>query len=69
MTLVRDFARVAQQPRFWRENLRLEETSVVYHLLGETGWSTVVINGTSQIPNRNFHGDTLVPLPRNFPGR
>ena len=42
---------------------------VVYHLLGETGWSTVVVNGTRQIPNRNFHGDALVPLPRLFPGR
>ena len=33
------------------------------------GWSTVVVNGTRQIPNRNFHGDALVPLPRIFPGR
>ena len=43
--------------------------SVDYHLLREAGWSTVVINGTRQIPNRNFHGDALVPLPRIFPGR
>ena len=27
---------------------------VVYHLLGKTGWSTVVVNGTRQIPNGNF---------------
>ena len=40
-------------------------TEVVYHLLGETGWS--IINGTRQIPNRNFHGDALVPLPQFFP--
>ena len=39
---------------------------VVYHLPGGTGWSTVVVNGTRQIPNRNFHGDALVPLPRIF---
>ena len=28
-----------------------------------------VINETRQIPNRNFHGDALVPLPQIFPGR
>ena len=27
-----------------------------YHLHGKTSWSTVVVNGTSQIPNGNFHG-------------
>ena len=49
------------------------------YLLGETGWSTVVLSGTRQIPNRNFHGDALVPsgifvyhsrnpvFPRKFP--
>jgi len=40
---------------------------VVYHLLEKTGWSTVVVNGTRQIPNGNFHGDALVPFPRLFP--
>ena len=45
------------------------DTMVVYHLLGKTGWSTVVVNGTRQIPNGNFHGDTLVRFPRLFPGR
>ena len=29
---------------------------VVYHSLGKTGWLTVVVNGTRQIPNGNFHG-------------
>ena len=44
-------------------------TQVVYHLLENTGWSTVVVNGTRQIPNGNFHGDTLVPFPQLFPER
>ena len=30
-------------------------TLVVYHLLGKTGWSAVVVNGTRQIPIGNFH--------------
>ena len=42
---------------------------VVYHLHGKTGWSTVEVNGTRQIPNGNFHGDALVSSPRLFPGR
>ena len=40
----------------------LHETGVVYHLLGKTGWSTVEVNGTHQIPKGNFHGDALVPF-------
>ena len=27
---------------------------VVYHLLGKTGWSTVVVNGTRRILNGSF---------------
>jgi len=42
---------------------------VVYHLLGKTGWSTVVVNGTRQIPNGIFYGDALVSSSRLFPGR
>ena len=38
---------------------------VVYHLLGKIGWSTVVVNGTRQIPNGNFPGDVRVPF-RDF---
>ena len=29
-------------------------TGVVYHLLGKTGWSTVVVNGTRRILNGSF---------------
>ena len=42
-------------------------TKVVYHLLGETAWSTVVRNGTRQIPNkistgmRSFHRHDFFP--------
>ena len=45
-------------------------SQVVYHLLWKTGWSTVVVvvNGTPQILNGNFHGDKLVPFPRLFVG-
>ena len=32
------------------------ETVVVYHLLGKADWSTVIVNGTRQITNGNFHG-------------
>ena len=28
---------------------------VVYHLLGETGWLTVIVNGTRQIPMHSLH--------------
>jgi len=49
--------------RAWRK------ATVVYHLLGKSGWSTVVVNRTRQIPNGNFHGDVLVPFPRLFSGR
>jgi len=38
---------------------------VVYHLLGKTGWSTVVVNGMRQyniFPDGNFHRDALVPF-------
>ena len=49
----------------WYQFLRFSETRVVYrHLHGKTGWSTVVVNGTRQILNGNFHGDALVPFPR-----
>ena len=41
---------------------------VVYHLLGKTGWSTVAVNGTGQIPKGNFHGYALVPF-TSFLGR
>lgn len=44
-------------------------TKVVSHLLGKTGWLTVVVIGTRQIPNGNFHGDTLIQFPRLFSGR
>ena len=40
------------------------EVSVVYHLLGKTGWSRVVVNGTRQISKGNFHGNALVPFQR-----
>ena len=40
------------------------ETRVVYHLLGKTGWSRVVVNGTRQISKGNFHGNALVPFQR-----
>ena len=43
-----------------------QDTVVVYHLLEKTGWSTVEVNGTRQIPNGNFHGDALVSSPRLF---
>lgn len=39
-------------------------TGVVYHLLGKTGWLQVAVNGTRQMPNRNFNGDALVSFPR-----
>ena len=42
----------------------LGDTLVVFHLLGKTGWSTVVVNGTGQIPIENFHRDALVPFTR-----
>ena len=42
---------------------------VVYHLLGKTGWSTAVVNGTRQLPNGYFHAHAFVPFPRLFPGR
>ena len=45
------------------------KTKVVYHLLGKTGWSTVVVNGTRRILNGNFHGDAFVPFPRLVLGR
>lgn len=38
------------------------ETKVVYHLLGKIGLSTVVVNGTRHILNRNFHRDALASL-------
>ena len=38
----------------------------VYHLLGKIGWWTVIVNGTRQILNGNFHRDALVPFPRLF---
>ena len=34
---------------------------VVYHLLGKTGWSTIVVNNTRQIPNGNFHFHDFFP--------
>ena len=37
--------------------------------LGKTGWSTVVVNGTHQIPFGNFKWDALFPFPQLFPGR
>jgi len=48
--------------------IRIEMTKVVSHLLGKTGWLTVVVIGTRQIPNGNFHGDTLIQCPRLFSG-
>ena len=39
---------------------------VVYHLLGKTGWSTVVVNGTRQIPNGNFHRDGARSISTTF---
>ena len=32
--------------------------------LGKTGWLTVAVNGTRQMPNRNFNEDALVSYPR-----
>ena len=32
---------------------------VVNHSLGKAGWSTVVVNGTHRILNRNFHGRSI----------
>ena len=50
------------------------ETRLIFHLhsirnfrIFWVNWSTVVVNGTRQIPNGNFHGDALVPFPRLFP--
>ena len=40
------------------------KTRVVYHLLGKTVWSAVVVNGMRQIPNGNFHGDVTALLAR-----
>ena len=36
------------------------ETQVVYHLLGKTGWSTVVVMERVKSRMENFHGDALV---------
>ena len=46
--------------------INLKAIVVVYHLHRRTGWLTVVVNGTRQIRNGNFHGDALVPFPRLF---
>ena len=35
-------------------------------LLGKTGWSTIVVNWTRQIPNENFDRDALVPFLRLY---
>ena len=39
---------------------------VVYHLLGKTGWSTVVVNGARQIPNGNFQWDAACSISTTF---
>lgn len=36
---------------------------VVYYLIGKTGWSTVVVNGTRQNLDGSFHRDAPVPFP------
>ena len=45
---------------------RFKVTLVVYHLLGRTGWSTVVVNGTRQIPNGNFQWDAACSISTTF---
>ena len=48
---------------------QLRKSVDCYHVLGKTGWSTVIVNDTRQIPNGNFHGhDALVPFLRLFAG-
>ena len=54
---------------YGRSSLAARDASAVYHLLGKTGWSTVVVDGTRQISKGNFHGGVLVPFPRFLPGR
>ena len=42
------------------------KTLVVHHLLGKNVWSTVVVNGTRQILNGNFHTDVLNLISKTF---
>ena len=61
------FSYLASRQRAAKWQLKALWLFIIYSK--KTGWSTVVVNGTRQIPNGNFHGDALVSSPQLFPGR
>ena len=48
-----------KRPYKW-EGSEADVCKTGFLLFTNCGWSTVVVNGTSQISNGNFHGDALV---------